>query len=515
MTLTRALHRAVQQAPNSPMTIYRDRMHTHSEVLERVSRLAGALRGIGVADGDRVAILALNSDRYSDFLLGTAWAGGVVNPQNIRWAPPEIAFALTDSETGVLFVDDMFATVGEKLVADVEHLHTLVYLGDGATPPGMVSTEELIATGEPIEDRAPSDHEMVGLFYTGGTTGQPKGVMLSAANLLTSALGSMASGSFLTPRSRYLHAAPMFHLADLAAWYSVLQMGCEHVIVSHFDVKLVLQAIQDHGVTDVLLVPTMIQMVADDPSVTDYDISALERIIYGASPIDDDLLARAMKAFPNVGFSQAYGMTELSPVATLLSAEDHIDSPDRPSRRRSAGKAAPHAMVKVVREDGSTADTGEVGEIVVAGPHVMLGYWRRPEETAAALRPDGMHTGDAGYLDADGYLFVVDRVKDMIISGGENIYSAEVENALCAHPSVAAAAVVGVPDDKWGEIVHAVVVLQPGAEADADSLVAFTRERIAGYKVPRVVTFTDALPLSGAGKVLKRVLRDELTSPRA
>jgi acyl-CoA synthetase (AMP-forming)/AMP-acid ligase II len=515
MTLTRALHRTVQQAPDSPMTRYRDRTQTHAQVYDRVARLAGALRGLGLADGDRVAILALNSDRYSDFLLGTAWAGGVVNPQNIRWAAPELAFALTDSETGILFVDDMFATVGEQLLAEVDPLHTLVYVGDAETPAGMLSMEELIAGSDPTPDRAPRDHEMVGLFYTGGTTGQPKGVMLSAANLLTSALGSMASGSFVTPRSKYLHAAPMFHLADLAAWYSVLQLGGEHVIVSHFDVKLVLQAIQDHAVTEVLLVPTMIQLVTDDPARSEYDVSSLERIIYGASPIDDDLLARAMAAFPNVGFSQAYGMTELSPVATLLSPEDHIDQPDRPSRRRSAGRAAPHAMVKIAREDGSEAATGEVGEIVVAGPHVMLGYWRRPEETAAALQPDGMHTGDAGYLDADGYLFVVDRIKDMIISGGENIYSAEVENALCAHPAVAAAAVVGVPDDKWGEIVHAVVVRHPGTEATGEELVGFVRERIAGYKVPRVVTFTEALPVSGAGKVLKRVLRDELATATA
>ncbi|HEX3706442.1 MAG TPA: long-chain-fatty-acid--CoA ligase [Mycobacteriales bacterium] len=509
MTLTRALHRAVQQAPDSPMTTYGDRTHTFAQVYGRVSRLAGALRNLGVQDGDRVAILALNSDRYSDVLLATAWAGAVVNPQNIRWAPPEIAFALTDSETGVLFVDDLFAQVGEQLRRDVDSLHTLVHLGDAETPPGMLSMEELIAGAEPIEDRAPSDHEMVGLFYTGGTTGLPKGVMLSSANLLTSALGSMASGSFLTPRSRFLHAAPMFHLADLAAWYSLLQMGCHHVVISHFDVQLVLEAISQHQVTDVLLVPTMIQLVTDDPSLAEYDVTSLERIVYGASPIDDDLLARAMKAFPNVSFSQAYGMTELSPVATLLSADDHVDSPDRPSRRRSAGRAAPHAMVTIIREDGSTADTGEVGEVVVAGPHVMLGYWRRPEETAAALQPDGMHTGDAGYLDADGYLFVVDRIKDMVISGGENIYSAEVENAVCRHPAVAACAVIGAPDDKWGEIVHAIVVLQPGAQATADDIVTFAREQIAGYKVPRRVTFVDALPLSGAGKVLKRVLRDQ------
>jgi acyl-CoA synthetase (AMP-forming)/AMP-acid ligase II len=507
MSLTSALHRTVQQTPHAPMTTYAGRTRTHAEVLDRVSRLAAALREIGVVDGDRVAILALNSDNYSDYILGVAWAGAVVNPQNIRWAPAELSFALADSETGVLFVDDLFAPIAEQLLAEVGCLHTLIYVGDAQTPAGMLSMEELIANATPIADRSPADDELAGLFYTGGTTGAPKGVMLSSANLLTSALGSMTSGSFVRPGSRFLHAAPMFHLADLAAWFSICQLGGHHVIVPMFNVRDVLQAVQDHEVSDVLLVPTMIQLLVDDPSRAEYDTSSLGRIIYGASPIDDDLLIRAFEAFPGVGFTQAYGMTELSPVATMLSPEDHLAEP---SRRRSAGRAAPHATVRIVNAGGQLAPIGEVGEIVVAGPHVMMGYWQRPEETAAALQADGMHTGDAGYLDADGYLYVVDRIKDMIISGGENIYSAEVENALCAHPSVAACAVVGVPDPKWGERVHAVVVLQPGAQADADELVDFVRESIAGYKVPRAVSFADALPVSGAGKVLKRELRDQL-----
>jgi acyl-CoA synthetase (AMP-forming)/AMP-acid ligase II len=222
-----------------------------------------------------------------------------------------------------------------------------------------------------------------------------------------------------------------------------------------------------------------------------------------------------MKAFPQVVFTQAYGMTELAPVATLLAPDDHVDSPTGPARLRSAGRAAPHAELLIADSDGTEVARGEVGEIIVRGPHVMAGYWNKPQETADALRGGWMHTGDAGWMDEAGYVFVVDRIKDMIITGGENVYSAEVENALCTHPSVAAAAVIGLPDDQWGERVHAVVVPAAGADVTADELIDHVRARSAGYKAPRGVTFIDALPLSGAGKVLKRELRATLAGESA
>ena len=364
--------------------------------------------------------------------------------------------------------------------------------------------EELVRTSEPTGDTRTGGSELLGVFYTGGTTGHPKGVMLSHDNLLTSAIGSLASGHFLVPGGRLLHTAPLFHLAGIAAWAAGCLVGSTHVIVPMFNPAEVMRAIAEHGVTDVLLVPTMIQMLVDDPAIVDSDLSSLLHLVYGASPISEALLERARKSFPAAGFTQAYGMTELAPVATLLTPADHDD----PVLRRSAGRAAPHTEVRIVDSDGREVPCGDVGEVIVRGDNVMLGYWNRPEDTAEAVRDGWMHTGDGGRLDDRGYLFIVDRIKDMIITGGENVYSAEVENALASHPAVAAVAVIGVPDPDWGERVHAVVVLLPGHHATTEEIRAHGKTLIAGYKAPRSVEFVDAMPMSGAGKILKRDLRE-------
>ena len=270
----------------------------------------------------------------------------------------------------------------------------------------------------------------------------------------------------MTPGGRLLHAAPMFHLADGAAWVARNVVGGTHVIVPMFTPAGVADAMARHEVTDVLLVPTMIQMLVDAPEAAEADLTHLRNLIYGASPISEAVLERAAKRLPAAEFTQAYGMTELSPVATLLSPADH--AVDR--LRRSAGRAAPHSEVRIVDEEDREVPRGTVGEIVCRGPHVMLGYWNRPEETLTALRGGWMHTGDGGRMDDEGYVYVVDRIKDMIVSGGENVYSVEVENALAKHPDVASCAVIGVPDDEWGERVHAVVVPAAGAAPSADAL---------------------------------------------
>lgn len=501
MHLTQTLHQAVQQGPDRPMTEFGERVRTVGEVAGRVARFAGALKELGVGAGDRVGILALNSDRYHEYLLATPWANAVLNPINIRWSPAEIAYSLTESDTRVLLVDDAFVPMVPKLRE--AGVTTVVHIGETPTPDGMLSYEDLVAGADPVDDARRGGDDLLGVYYTGGTTGTPKGVMLSHRNLLTSALGSLATGRFLTARGKLLHAAPMFHLADGAAWAAGQLVGATHVIVPMFTPAGVLEAISGRGVTDTLLVPTMIQLLVDHPDVARHDLTSMKHVVYGASPISEAVLDRARKVFPGAGFVQAYGMTELSPVATLLSAEDHDD----PALRRAAGRAAPHAEVRIVDVDDAEVPRGGVGEIVCRGDHVMLGYWNRPEETATALRGGWMHTGDGGYMDERGYVFVVDRIKDMIVSGGENVYSAEVENALAKHPSVAACAVIGVPDERWGERVHAVVVLLDGREATGDELRDFCREAIAGYKVPRTFEFTDALPMSGAGKILKRELR--------
>jgi acyl-CoA synthetase (AMP-forming)/AMP-acid ligase II len=504
MYLTQSLHRNLQQDPDRPATIYRDRTRTMAESVDRIAGLAGALAGLGVQRGDRVGILALNSDRYQEYFHAVPWMGAAINPVNIRWSAAEIAYSLVESDTRVLFVDDAFAPMIPALREQFPGLSTVIHCGDGDLPAGAVSYETLVADNAPVDDTRTGGDDLLGVFYTGGTTGHPKGVMLSHNNVMVSAIGCLASGHFVLPGGRLLHTAPLFHLAGIAAWVAGCQVGSTHVIVPMFNPAEVMKAIADHRVTDALLVPTMVQMLVDDPAITDTDMSSLVHLLYGASPISEAVLERARKVFPAAGFTQGYGMTELSPGATLLTPADH----DNPALHRSAGRAAPHVEVRIVDPNDKEVARGEVGEIVVRGDNVMLGYWNRPEDTAAAVRDGWMHTGDGGRMDENGYVFIVDRIKDMIITGGENVYSAEVENALAGHPAVAACAVIGVPDPDWGERVHAVVVLLPGQQATAEDIRAHCKTLIAGYKAPRSVDFVDALPMSGAGKILKRDLRE-------
>jgi acyl-CoA synthetase (AMP-forming)/AMP-acid ligase II len=503
MYVTQALHRTVQQEPGRPLTIYTDRTRTAAQSADRVARLAGALRSIGVGPGDRVGIMALNSDRYHEFLLAAPWADAVVNPINIRWSPAEVAYSLADCDTRALLVDDAFAATVPELRDRVPQLRTVIFCGDGPAPAGTLDYETLIAGHGPIADVRRGGDDLYGVFYTAGTTGKPRGVMLSHTAMLVSAMGSLTGVDMLTRGGRLLHAAPMFHLADICAWTMGMLTGSTHVIVPAFTPAGVAAAISEHKVTDTLLVPTMIQMLLDSPDAAGADLTSVRRVVYGASPISPTVLERARKRMESAGFVQAYGMTELAPVATLLSPSDHDD----PALARAAGRAAAHVEVRIVDAEDTPVPTGQVGEVVVRGDNVMTGYWNKPEETAVALRGGWMHTGDGGYMDGRGYVFIVDRIKDMIITGGENVYSVEVENAIAQHDAVAACAVIGVPDQRWGECVHAVVVLRPGRQVTARELRDFCREHIAGYKIPGSVAFADELPVSGAGKILKRELR--------
>lgn len=505
--LTQSVHRNAQVRGKKLATINGDRQHTWIELKERVARFAGSLQNMGINEGDRVAILALNSDRYFEYYFGVPWAGACVVPLNIRWSPVENAYSLKDAGAEVLVVDDTFAKMVPALKANGVTLKHVIFIGDGELPEGMSSYEALIETNDPIEDACRNNDDLAGIYYTGGTTGFPKGVMLSHANLWASAVGMPALVE-LNEDSIVLHAAPMFHLADGAMTQGGMIAGASHAFIPAFTPTATINAINTYKATHAVLVPVMIQMVIADPSLKDSDVSSLEYILYGASPISEAVLVRAMDAFSKAKFVQGYGQTELAPLATMLTAKYHTTEGPFAGKLKSAGQAIHCAEIKVVNEAGEELGVGDIGEIAVRGPQAMQGYWNKPEETAVSLRNGWVHTGDAGYLDEDGFLFLVDRVKDMIVSGGENVYSAEVENAVSNHPSVDQVVVIGIPHDEWGEQVHAEVILKKDQQATEADIIAKTKEYIANYKCPRSVSFrTEPFPLSGAGKLLKRDVR--------
>ncbi|MGZ5924796.1 MAG: long-chain-fatty-acid--CoA ligase [Rhizomicrobium sp.] len=509
MNITHGFKRALQINAEGIATIFGDRRRTWRDLGERIPRLAGGFATLGIRVGDRVAVLSLNSDRYLEAYLAAAWAGTVIVPLNIRWSASENEEALRDCRAGLLIVDEMFATIGATLARAMPGLR-LLYADDGDAPPGAVHLEDLVAGSEPASDAMRSSGDLAGIFYTGGTTGRSKGVMLSHGNLMANALNALGEGWFPST-TRYLHAAPMFHLADGAATFSLLLSGGVNVMIKAFNPEAMMDAVERHKVSETLLVPTMLQMLVDHPAVGTRDLSSLKRVIYGASPISETLFNRAVTALPGTEFWQGYGMTELSPIVTILPWKEHIGAGRAKGRHRSAGRATLGCEVRIVDAGDQPMPRGSVGEIVARGDNLMIGYWERPEETASALAGGWMHTGDGGYMDDDGFVFMVDRIKDMIISGGENIYSIEVENVLAQHTAVAQCAVIGLPNEEWGEQVHAIVVSKPGMIVTEIDILAFCRERLAAYKSPRSVEIADTpLPMSGAGKILKRELRRRL-----
>ncbi len=505
--LTQAVHRNAQIRGNKIATIQGDRQHTWLEFKDRISRFAEGLRGLGVDNGDRVAILALNSDRYFEYYFGVPWAGACVVPLNIRWSPVENAYSLKDAGVKVLVVDDAFAKMIPALRDNDVELDHIIYIGDGYLPDGCINYEQLIADNQPAEDSYRNNDDLAGIYYTGGTTGFPKGVMLTHTNVWSSAI-ALVTEVGLKETHRILHSAPMFHLADGAMSQGGILAGATHCFMPMFTPDGTIKAIEQYKATHAVLVPVMIQMTINHPDVKTADLSSLQFILYGASPIAESVLIQAMNTFSSASFAQGYGQTELAPLATLLGPEYHVTEGPNAGKLKSAGKAICCVEIKIVDEDGNTLPSGEIGEIAVSGPNAMTGYWNKPEETAVSIRNGWIHTGDAGYMDEEGFVFLVDRVKDMIVSGGENVYSAEVENAVMNHPAVDQVVVIGIPSDEWGEQVHAEVILKEGQTATPEDIISKTKEFIANYKCPRSVAFrTDPFPLSGAGKLLKRDVR--------
>ena len=512
-TVAWPLRRAARVRPDGEALVDGATRRTWADVHRRLSRLAAGLDDLGIAKGDRVAVLAHNSANHLEAWLGLPAHGRVINDLNLRLAASELAFMVDDCECTALLVDDDHLETGRELMHSCPSLSRLVYIGHAPeAPPDAVAWEELLdGRAAPFHDF--DENTLAAIVYTGGTSGMPKGVMLSHRNLLANAKQfTIACGHVRT--DRYLHAAPMFHVADTSQTFAMTWAAGTHVILPGFRADAVAEAIERERITLTLLVPTMIGMLMDHIERNPCDSSSLRLLMYAASPMPKELQRRAMAAL-DCDFTQMYGMTEAAPLVTQSTAEDHrrgaAGEPPYAARLDSAGAEVVGVRCEV-RDPitGEPVPDGEPGEVWVRGPNVMLGYWRREEETRAVLTPDGWYrSGDLAYSDEHGYLYIVDRLKDMIISGGENVYSTEVELAIYEHEAVAECAVFGVPDPRWGERVHAIVIPRAGQALDEDALIEHLRVRIAGYKVPRSVEIRpESLPKSGAGKILKRELRE-------
>lgn len=509
MQLTRCIHRLASTMGARAATSCNGRSQTWSEFSDRVARLADGLRRLGVSPEDRVAILSLNSDYYLESFFGVLWAGGCLVPLNTRWAIPENQYALDDSGTTVLIVDDNFASTALELQGQCRGIRHIISTGTAPIPDRWTAYDQMVAAATPCADANRGGEDLAGIFYTGGTTGVAKGVMVPHRGLLSSAISTLAPAGY-NDESVVLHIAPMFHMADVSQSVASTQVGSLQVMQDSFQPKRVLEAIERHRVTHLPLVPTMLKALVEHPEWNRHDLSSLQRICYGGSSITESLLKTAMERLGHCEFVQFYGQTELSPIATVLESKYHALTGPYSGHLQSAGRPSIANEVVVIDPQGQPVAHDVVGEITVSGPVTMLGYWNKPEETKHALVDGWIHTGDAGFLDENGFLHIVDRMKDIIISGGENIYSAEVENALAKHPSILGCVVIGVPDEQWGESVCAIVLLRDGLQATAEELIAHCRGLIAHYKCPRTVRFrSEPFPVSGAGKLLKRVLREE------
>ncbi|MZR11677.1 AMP-binding protein [Maritimibacter sp. DP07] len=504
--ISQGLRRAAQVNPAGIATICGDRRKTWAETYDRVTRLAAGFVAMGVAPGDRVAILSENTDLFFEAYYAIWWCGAVATPINMRLAPAEVAYRLEDAGVRLLMFDDAHVDLVAELPSDLMTGIATIRLA-AAPMDGVATSDSLIASHAPAPDAGAGGDDLAFIVYTGGSTGRAKGVMLTHTNICVNGLSAQQTIGY-ERSSVFLHAGPMSHLADGMSVFGVTLATGTHVFSPRFTVDGCLGLIAEHRVTHLCVVPTMVAMLVEGAENSARDLSSLTQIQFGSSPMPDGTLKRAVALWPDILFLHGYGMTETSPLITMHPLETR--RPDvAGDLLRSCGQAVPHLDLRIVDDTGADLPPGEIGELVVRGPTVMKGYWNLPDVTARALRDGWMHTEDAAYMDENGYVYVVDRLKDMIISGGENIYSTEVENALSEIEDVAQVAVIGLPHDKWGEVVHAVITPAPGATPDEASVIAACKARIASYKCPKSVTFrTDPMPLTNAGKIDKKVLRE-------
>lgn len=494
-----------------------DRQFSYREYAERTHRLAGALRGLGVAPGDRVSFLTYNTHQLLEAYYGVLEAGGVLNPINIRLTPDDIAFILDHSASKVVFFHADFAPLVDRIVPAVATRPICVVMEGETGGVAAHEYERLLADASTGEPPAQVDENAVAeLFYTSGTTGRPKGVALTHRALYLHGLQTALSLG-VTDADTILHVVPLFHVNGWGAPHWVTLAGGQHVMLRRFDPAALMSLVERHRVTYLLAVPTIFNAVLNSPDLGRYDLSSLRRVLVGGAPSSPALI-RSLEQRLGVEAVVGYGLSETSPVLTIAWPRRHLLATEpadrRLERQATTGWAVPGVRVRVVTGEGTDVQPNDeqIGEIVVRSNVVMDGYFRDEEGTAAAIRDGWFHTGDMATVDQEGYITIKDRLKDVIISGGENISSVEIEYALADFPGLLEAAVVAAPDETWGEAPVAIVALKPGVTATADEVIAFLRERLAGFKVPRRVVFHDELPKGGTGKIMKGALREPFWS---
>ncbi|MEO1658434.1 MAG: fatty acid--CoA ligase [Pseudomonadota bacterium] len=492
--------------PDAVMSKFEGRTTTYGSFDKYTNQVAHAFLASGVKKDERIGYLAKNSDEYFEILFGAAKMGAVTLPIGWRLAPAEIAHILNDGEVSILFVGPEFGDLAAGAIKECGRAIRVIEI-ESSSPEGFAAWRDAQGTGDPAVAIDPSDTALQ--LYTSGTTGRPKGVMLTNSNLLA-LWGSVGSAGLewntWSDDDVSLVAMPVAHIGGTGWGIVGILNGITLVILREFDPSTVLSLMEPERISKLFLVPAALNFLIQMPGARDIDYSSLKLIFYGASPIPVDLLRQCMDVF-SCGFCQQYGMTETCGTIVYLPPEDH--DPEGNRRMRSAGLPMPGVELSIIDREGNALPAEEVGEVAVRSPSVMRGYWKNEKATGETIGGDGwLLTGDAGYLDADGYLYIHDRVKDMIISGAENIYPAEVESAMYGHPDIADVAIIGVPDERWGEAVKAVVVLKPGTDTSSESILDFTRTRIAAFKVPKSVDFVKELPRNASGKVLKRNLRE-------
>jgi len=499
-SLAETILRRAKLDPDNRAIVFEDTEYTYRELVDRVRRLATVLQEGGICQGDRVGYLGVNHPAFIETLLATTALGAIFVPLNFRLTGPELEFIINDAGVSTLVTDDTLRPVIETVRAG---LCVRRYLASEGVEDGWEDYQSLVSSSDPFRGHiAASTHDTAVIMYTSGTTGRPKGAMLTHGNLLwnnVSAAFALASN----PDDITLTVAPLFHIGGLnVTTLLAMQVGACVVLHRAFDPGKALEDIARYRCTTMFGAPAMFLFMAQQPQFADTDLTSLRSLVVGAAPVPKSLLE--IYGGRGVSLDQGYGLTETSPLVSFLKSQYTA------SKLGSAGKPGLFGEIRIAGADGTSLAAGEVGEILYRGPNVMKGYWNRPEATAEAIDQDGwFHTGDAGYLDEDGFLFVSDRVKDMVISGGENVYPAEVEGVLYEHPAVAEVAVIGLPDEKWGEAVTAVVAPNEGADLTLEELRDFADGRLARYKLPLRLHIVELLPRNAAGKVLKFELRDQ------